>query len=73
MIVVSSALTFFLHVNVPHVHHRPGTSLHVMTSTRPSLMLVLQATNTGVRRPGYEVSNTSHPTMLFCYPPLACM
>jgi len=31
----------------------PGTSLHVTSFTRPSHALVLQATNTGVRRPGY--------------------
>ena len=34
---------------------RPGMSLHVNSFTRPSPVLVLQATNAGVRRPGYEV------------------
>ena len=34
----------------------PGTSLHVIRFTRPPPALVLQATNTGVRRPGYEAS-----------------
>jgi len=33
-----------------------GTSLHVISFTRPSPILVLQATNAGVRRPGHEVS-----------------
>jgi len=30
--------------------------LHVINFTRPSPMLVLQATNTGVRSPGYEAT-----------------
>jgi len=34
--------------------HRPGTSLHVISFTRPSPVSVLQTTNTGVRWPGYE-------------------
>jgi len=32
-----------------------GTSLHVISFTRPSFTLVLQVTNARVRRPGYEV------------------
>jgi len=39
-----------------HSSTRPGTSLHVISFTRPSPMLVLQATNAEVRRPGYEAS-----------------
>ena len=40
--------------NVPLLH----TSRYVigLSFTRPSPALVLQATNTGVRRPGYEAS-----------------
>ena len=34
----------------------PGTSLHMISITRPSPMLVLQATNAAVRRPGYEAT-----------------
>ena len=37
-----------------HSSIRPGMSMHVTQFTRPSPTLVLQATNTGVRRPGYE-------------------
>jgi len=37
----------------PYVQ-RPGTSLHVIIISRPFPTLVVQATNTGVRRPGYE-------------------
>ena len=33
-----------------------GTSLYMIRFTRPSPTLVLQATNTGVRRPGYEAT-----------------
>ena len=43
--------------NVPLPHtstQRPGMSLHVISFTRPSLALVLQVRNAGVRRPGYE-------------------
>ena len=39
----------------PNAH--AGTSLHVMCYTRLSPTLVLQATNTGERRPRYEASN----------------
>jgi len=31
-------------------------SLHVISFTRPSPALVLQATNTGARRPGYKAT-----------------
>ena len=44
--------------NVPLLHtstQRPPSSLHLTSFTRPSPALVLQATNTGVRRPGNEV------------------
>ena len=34
----------------------PGTSLHVISITRPSPMLVLQVTNAGVTRPEYEAT-----------------
>ena len=34
----------------------PGTSLHMISLTRPSPALVLKATNTGVRRSGYEAT-----------------
>ena len=36
--------------NVPLFH----TSRYVISFTRPALVLVLQATNAGVKRPGYE-------------------
>jgi len=39
-----------------HSSTRPGTSLHVISFTRPSPALVLQMTNAGVSRPGYEAS-----------------
>jgi len=39
----------------PSTQH-PVTSLHVISFTRPSPALVLQMTNIGVRRPGYEVT-----------------
>ena len=41
--------------NVPLLHtstQRPGMSLHMISFTKPSPALVLQATNAGVRRPG---------------------
>ena len=34
----------------------PGMSLHVISFTRPFPALVLQVTNTGAKRPGYEAS-----------------
>ena len=39
-----------------HSFTRPGMSYHVTRFTRPSPALLWQATNTGVRRPGYEPS-----------------
>ena len=45
--------------NVPLLHtstQRPPMSLHVTSFTRPSPVLVLQATNAGVRRPGNEAT-----------------
>ena len=54
MFAIGSALTYFS-VNVPLLH----TSRYVtarLSFTRPPPMLVLQATNTGVRRPGYEAT-----------------
>ena len=45
-----------------HSSTRAGWSLHMTTFTRPSFpMLVLQATNTGVRRPGYEANSLQQP------------
>jgi len=49
--------------NVPLLHtstQRPGTSLHVISFTKPSSVLVLQATNTGVRRSGYKARHPPH-------------
>ena len=37
-----------------HSSTPPGTLLHVISFTRPSPKLVLQVTNAGMRRPGYE-------------------
>jgi len=59
LVVIGSALTILTDSfsgNVPLLHTStqcPGMSLHVISFTRPSLALVLQATNTMVRRPGY--------------------
>ena len=36
-----------------------GTSLNMISITRPSSVLVLQATNIGVRKPGYK-ANVNH-------------
>jgi len=46
-----------------HSSTRPWTSLHVISFTRPSPTLVLQATNAGVRRPGYQASITPNCTL----------
>ena len=35
-----------------------GMSLHVISFTRPSPTLILQVTNAGVRRPGYEATDS---------------
>jgi len=49
--------------NVPLLHtptqldQCPGMSQHVTSFIRPSSVSVLQATNVGVRRPGYETTN----------------
>ena len=40
----------------PSMQNLPQDPLHVINFTRPSPMLILQATNTGVRRPGYEAT-----------------
>jgi len=37
-----------------HSSTRPGMSLHVISFTRPSPALVMQAINAGVRRPEFE-------------------
>ena len=60
MVAISNALTYlqfsgdvaFLDTST----ECSGTSLHMISFTRPPPALVLQATNTGVRRPGYEAS-----------------
>ena len=47
----------------------PGTSLHVISFTRPFPALVLQVTNNEVRRPGYEASTNAYQRAmreLFC-------
>ena len=52
--------------NVPLLHTStrcPGMSLHVISFTRPSSMLVLQATNPGVGRPGYKAIQSSNSTV----------
>jgi len=38
----------------------PGTPLHIISFTKLSPTLVLQATNTGVRRPGYLAIKIVH-------------
>ena len=58
---IGSALTylhFFWNVPLLHSSTRPGTSLHVISFTRPSPTLVLQTTNTGARRPGSRLKET---------------
>jgi len=48
--------------NVPLLHTStlcPDTSLHVISFTRHSPTLVLQATNVGVKRPGYKANLTA--------------
>ena len=60
---VMHSLTCCLSGNVPLLHtstQRPGTSLHVISFTKPSPVLVLQATNTGVRRSGYKARHPLH-------------
>ena len=57
--------------NMPLLHTStqcPGTSQHVISFTRPFPMLVLQATNAGVRRPGYyKAQQTTHTTIsMYC-------
>jgi len=57
--VIGNALTCSLSKDVPLLNmstQRPGTSLHMISFARPSPVLVLQVTNAGVRRPGYEAS-----------------
>jgi len=44
----------------------PGTSLDVINFTRNSPALVLQATNIGTKRPGYEATPKISPYMLQC-------
>ena len=44
----------------PHVQVRHTTWL---SFTRPSPVLVLQATNTGARRPGYKATNMLHASL----------
>ena len=40
-----------------------GSSLHIISFTRPSPTLVLEAINAGVRRPGYEASIHIQPVL----------
>ena len=52
---VAHLLTCGYSGNVPILHtstQHPGIPLHVISFTRPSPTLVLQATNAGVRKPG---------------------
>ena len=44
-----------------HASTRP---LHVICFTRPSLALVLQVTNAGVKRPGYEANEAGLESIL---------
>jgi len=61
MFAIGRALTYLLFfwecATPPHVqvHHTTWLSF-----TRPSPALVLQATNAGVRRPGYEATSHFH-------------
>ena len=56
--------------NMPLLHtstQSPGAPQHVISFTRPFPMLVLQATNAGVRRPGYKAWQTTHTTItMYC-------
>ena len=56
VLVIGSALAYVLFPGMCHSSTRPGMPLHVTQFTRPSPTLVLQATNAGVRRPGYEAT-----------------
>jgi len=59
VVAIGNALTCGFSGNVPLLHmstQRLAMSLHVISFTRPSPTLVLQAANAGVRRPGYEAS-----------------
>jgi len=62
---IGSALTYlqlFWKCATPlHIHPMFGTSLHVISFTRPSPVLVLQVTNARVRRPGYEATKQLRP------------
>jgi len=56
---VQKAESQLYRMNMPLLHRStqcPGMSLHVISFTKPSTTLVhlLQVTNAGVRRPGYE-------------------
>ena len=61
MVAMSSALTYCgLSGNFPLLHtstQHPRKSLQVTSFARASPLLVLQATNTGVRWPGYEATS----------------
>ena len=59
---ISSTFMVFLgmcHILLHTSTQCPGTSLHVKTFIRPSATSVLQVTNTGVRRPGYEANQNA--------------
>jgi len=59
--VIGSALIVF--PGMCHSSTHPGMSLHVISFTRPFPALVLQVTNAGVRRPGYEANKA----LLLCW------
>ena len=73
VVAIGSVLTYLqfsgsvplLHMSTKH----PG-SLHMISFARPFPALVLQVTNTGVRRPGYKTIlgflGVSNPTMYLC-------
>ena len=59
MVVIGNTLTCGFSGNVPLLlmsTQRLDMSLHVISFTKPSPTLVLQATNAEVRRPGYEAN-----------------
>ena len=55
MFAIGSVLTSG---NVPLLH-TSAMSFHVISFARPSLVLVLRATNAGVRRPGYKATGVT--------------
>ena len=51
LVAIGSTLPY---LQLCHSSTHPSTSLHMMNFTRPSPALVLQSTNAGVRKSGYE-------------------